>query len=72
MHEALAGAPKHMFPMPDGIVTVRIAPDTGLLASADDPNGIMEKFIEGTLPKAEVYDGSNNANPMNDGDKPLF
>jgi penicillin-binding protein 1A len=71
-HSALAGAPKHMFPMPDGIVTVRISPDTGLLASADDPNGIMEKFIEGTLPKAEAYEGPNGANPMNDGDKPLF
>ena len=27
-------------------------PKTGLLASSDDPNGIMEKFIEGNLPKA--------------------
>ena len=47
-------------PMPDGIVTVRISPDTGLLASADNPNGIMEKFIEGNLPKSEVYEGPNN------------
>ncbi len=71
MHQALAGAPRHMVPVPDGIVTVRISPDTGLLASADNPNGIMEKFIEGNLPKSEVYEGPNS-NPMNDGDKPLF
>ncbi len=47
MHEALAGAPRHAAPVPDGIVTVRISPETGLLASSDNPNGIMEKFIEG-------------------------
>jgi penicillin-binding protein 1A len=72
MHEALAGAPKHGPPVPDGIVTVRISPETGLLASADNPNGIMEKFIEGNLPKSEVYEGPNQSNPMNVGDKPLF
>ena len=72
MHEALAGTPRHMWPMPDGIVSARISPETGLLASADDPNAIMEKFIEGNLPKAEVYEGPNNQNPMTDGDKPLF
>ena len=71
MHEALAGAPKHGVPVPDGIVTVRISPDTGLLASSDNPNGIMEKFIEGNLPKSELYEGPNS-NPMNVGDKPLF
>ena len=72
MHEALAGAPKHGVPVPDGIITVRISPETGLLASSDNPNGIMEKFIEGNLPKPEAYEGPNNPNPMNDGDKPLF
>jgi penicillin-binding protein 1A len=72
MHEALAGAPRNLWPVPDGIVTVRISPETGLLASADNPNGIMEKFIEGNLPKSEVYEGPNNQNPMTDGDKPLF
>jgi penicillin-binding protein 1A len=72
MHEALAGAPRHAVPVPDGVVTVRISPETGLLASSDNPNGIMEKFIEGNLPKTESYEGPNNTNPMNDGDKPLF
>jgi len=31
----------------------------------------MEKFIEGSLPKSELYEGPNT-NPMTDGDKPLF
>ena len=69
MHEALNGVPRHKVPVPDGIVTVRISPDTGLLASADDPNAIMEKFIEGNLPKSEVYENNSNST---DGDKPLF
>ncbi len=72
MHEALAGTPRRGVPVPDGIVTVRVSPETGLLASADNPNGIMEKFIEGNLPKSEAYEGPNQSNPMNDGDKPLF
>jgi penicillin-binding protein 1A len=71
-HEALAGAPRHGVPVPDGIVTVRISPESGLLASAENPNGIMEKFIEGNLPKTEIYEGPNGQNPMTDGDKPLF
>ena len=71
MHEALAGTARHPVPVPEGIVSVRISPQTGLLASADNPNGIMEKFMEGNLPKSEVYEGSNT-NPMTDGDKPLF
>jgi penicillin-binding protein 1A len=71
MHEALAGAPKHGVPVPDGIVAARISPETGLLASSDNPNSIIEYFIEGNLPKSESYEGPNS-NPMNDGDKPLF
>jgi penicillin-binding protein 1A len=70
MHAALEGAPSHGVPIPDGIVSVRISPKTGLLASSDDPSGIMEKFIDGNLPKAELYEGQNPNNP--EGDKPLF
>jgi len=72
MREALAGTPSYKLPPPDGIVTARISPTTGLLASADDPNGIMEKFIEGSLPKPEASETPNNQNPLNDGEKPLF
>jgi penicillin-binding protein 1A len=70
MHAALSGTPVHGVPIPDGIVSVRISPKTGLLASSEDPSGIMEKFIEGNLPKAELYEGQNPNNP--EGDKPLF
>ncbi len=60
MHEALAGAARHGVPVPEGIVSVRISPQTGLLASSDNPNGIMEKFIEGNLPKSEVLRGTEH------------
>jgi penicillin-binding protein 1A len=65
MHEALAGAPRRGVPVPEGIVTARISPDTGLIASADNPNGILEKFVEGNLPQAELYEAPN-------ADKPIF
>jgi penicillin-binding protein 1A len=70
MKEALAGTPRHGVPIPDGIVSVRISPKTGLLASSEDPTGIMEKFIEGNLPKAELYEGQNPNSP--EADKPIF
>jgi penicillin-binding protein 1A len=70
MHAALFGSPSHGVPIPDGIVSVRISPRTGLLASSDDPTGIMEKFIEGNLPKPELYEGQNPNNP--EAEKPLF
>jgi penicillin-binding protein 1A len=70
MHTALESLPLHPVPVPDGIVSVRISPRSGLLASSDDPSGIMEKFIEGNLPKSEFYEGQNTNNP--EGDKPLF
>ncbi len=70
MKQALAGTARHGVPIPDGIVSVRISPKTGLLASSDDPSGIMEKFIEGNLPKAELYEGQNPNNP--ESEKPLF
>jgi len=70
MKEALTGTARHGVPIPDGIVRVRISPTTGLLAGADNPNGIMEYFIEGNLPKAELYEGQNPNNP--EADKPIF
>ncbi len=70
MKQALEGTARHGAPIPEGIVSVRISPKTGLLASSDDPNGIMEKFIEGNLPKAELYEGQNPNNP--ESEKPIF
>jgi penicillin-binding protein 1A len=71
MHQALDGVPLRRVPMPNGIVTARINPETGLLASADDPNAIMEKFIEGNLPKPEGPGGKGSAKPA-ESEKSIF
>jgi penicillin-binding protein 1A len=50
MGEALKGRPEHVQPEPEGLVTVRIDPDTGLLARGDQPDAIFETFREDTVP----------------------
>lgn len=52
MREALKDRPEHLPERPQGLVTVRIDPETGLLMGAGQGNGIFETFIEGTLPDA--------------------
>jgi penicillin-binding protein 1A len=52
MREALKGVPQEKRSMPDGIVTLRISPDTGALVSAENPNGIAEIFMADHLPAA--------------------
>jgi len=52
MREALKGVPQERRPMPDGLVTLRISPDTGLLASAENPDAILETFMVNHLPAA--------------------
>lgn len=49
MTEAV-GNNKEDFPIPGGIILVKIDPDSGLLASKNCPNGSFEPFIEGTEP----------------------
>ncbi len=51
MREALQDSPDVERPIPAGIVTVRIDPDTGLLASAEQRNAISEYFREERVPK---------------------
>ena len=52
MREALKGVPQERRPMPDGIVTLRVSPQTGALVSAENPNGIAEIFMADHLPAA--------------------
>jgi penicillin-binding protein 1A len=48
MAKVLKGTPEATLPMPDGIVTVKINPDTGL---RDDQRGISEFFYSEFLPR---------------------
>ena len=50
MREALKGVPQEKRPMPDGIVTLRVSPQTGALVSAENPDGISEIFMADHLP----------------------
>jgi penicillin-binding protein 1A len=52
MREALKGVPEQRRTMPDGIVTLRVSPESGLLVSAENPEGITEIFMVSHLPAA--------------------
>jgi penicillin-binding protein 1A len=50
---ALKGKPDHAPEQPEGIVSVRIDPTTGKRASANDPDGMFEFFMQPYLPNKE-------------------
>lgn len=50
MRVALEDVPPAFLEQPAGLVTVRIDPETGLLARADNPNAIFETFRIGEVP----------------------
>ncbi|TAN51695.1 MAG: penicillin-binding protein 1A [Methylococcaceae bacterium] len=56
MKEALAGQPEQSFPQPEGIVSVKINPDTGLLAGPEDADVITELFQDNALPPMQATD----------------
>lgn len=70
MHTALAEVPEHPFEQPQGIVSVRIDPATGLLATPEQNNAIFEFFKEETVPtemakqeRTEGYESEGAAIP---------
>src|SRR5690606_28770628 len=57
MRSALEGIPEKHRAQPDGIVTVRIDPETGNRAEPGDPDAIFEIFLAEDAPSAR--DSSN-------------
>jgi len=53
MREALKGTPELRRSMPEGLVTLRISPETGTLVSAENPDGVPELFMAEHLPSGE-------------------
>src|SRR5579863_1687433 len=53
MKDALKGVPEQRRLMPDGLVTLRVSPDSGTLVSAENPDGIPEMFMVNHLPSAQ-------------------
>lgn len=69
MEQALKSAPNNPPQQPPGLVSVRIHPKTGLLATTGQTNAMYELFVEGTAPtKTDSNDGdySNDANNSED------
>ena len=54
MKEALEGVPQREDPSPEGIVTVRIDPETGELAGASHEGAVFESFRAERVPKNRV------------------
>jgi penicillin-binding protein 1A len=66
MKVALEGEPESIRPQPDGVVTVRIDPETGTRAAPSNPNAIFELFLEETAPPEfdeTIMPNGNNSNP---------
>ena len=54
MKEALEGVPQREVPPPEGIVTVRVDPETGELAGASHDGAVFESFRAERVPKKRV------------------
>ncbi|MEE3329583.1 MAG: PBP1A family penicillin-binding protein [Myxococcota bacterium] len=59
MREALRRYPVRDYPVPEGIVEVRIDPATGLLASSSSKGAYFQPFVEGTEPTERASERSS-------------
>jgi penicillin-binding protein 1A len=67
MRDALSGEPDVPMPQPNGIVTVKIDPETGLLARPNQANAIFELFRQENVPtRLAPSDKVNSENPISD------
>ena len=58
MREALQDRPEHALPQPEGLVTVRIDPTTGLVTDPSNPRAVFEVFLEDEVPPSDEGNGS--------------
>jgi penicillin-binding protein 1A len=73
MHEALKGVPEQPRTMPDGLVTLRISPETGTLVSEENPEGVPEIFMADHLPTAEEPGQNTQQGPQGQANsEPIF
>jgi 1A family penicillin-binding protein len=64
--KALENVPPKIFAIPEGVVSVYINPESGLLATADCPNKTLEVFIQGTEPTeyCTLHGGETTPTPV--------
>ncbi len=60
MAVALDGVPEEPLAQPDGLVTVRIDPESGLLASASQPGAVFETFRSDNVPRQSLVETSTS------------
>jgi penicillin-binding protein 1A len=75
MREALGGLPERRLPMPDGVVTARVAVDTGEFADGGVPASEFEYFLADHLPSGiagATGDGVRNVPPAQKYEEPIF
>lgn len=58
MGVALDGVPEEILAQPDGLVTVRIDPESGLRASASQPGAVFETFRSENVPRQGLVETS--------------
>ncbi len=68
MRTALSGVPEYIPPPPEGLVTVRIDPETGQRANASDPDAVFETFRVARIPDLHPGGGAAGGGaPPDDG-----
>lgn len=76
MREALKGVPQKVRERPEGLVTMRISPDTGRLAPDGEADAVSETFIADHLPVGatpDEQDQNRDNNPEEPaGSEPIF
>ncbi|WP_296984959.1 MULTISPECIES: penicillin-binding protein 1A [unclassified Thalassolituus] len=72
METALQGVPEHPFEQPEGIVSARIDPATGLLAAPGQENAMFEYFREENVPKEMVKPASAETDSDHDGQQEVI
>lgn len=72
MGEALAGRPASEWSRPNGLVTVKIDPETGERVSGDAPDAIYETFRTENLPPPPAPSDDGSSGSGGEADTPLF
>ncbi|HSJ48097.1 MAG TPA: peptidase, partial [Gammaproteobacteria bacterium] len=74
MEAALRGVPSALQPPPEGLVTVRIDPSTGLLPAPGQTNTLFETFRLDEVPRqmAEETQATDTPEPGTPESEPLF
>jgi penicillin-binding protein 1A len=72
MGEALAGRPASEWSRPNGLVTVKIDPETGERVSGDAPDAIYETFRTENLPPPPAPSDEGSSGSGGEADTPLF